>query len=351
MKPEYLYSEIKLDLHADVADWNRNQGCEDLLAVGTYQLDEATQIRHGALYTYTTTAAAAAREDEGMSLIERHTRGQLPGIFDLQWVPGSLCGSSSVVAIAFADGSLQFMDALTDATPMLSTSQLDDSMALTLDMIRHEDALKCTSSYSDGSVKVFHVAPDRIESIRCWQAHTLEAWVSTWSRSNETLGSIIYSGGDDALFQAWDVRSASQEPSRVFLDRKTHQAGVCWITDVESHPHMILTGSYDQHIRVWDWRNNTRPVCTAQCDTGGGVWRIKPHPRDSALLLTACMYNGFLIYRIEEQCNQFNIVECEHYPHQQSLAYGAAWSQNDHVATCSFYDNALHVWSPKTKPR
>lgn len=340
----YTHYEIKLDLHADVADWNRNEGREELLAVGTYELDETTQMRHGALYTFSHSTGDTPLKQERRVM-------DLPGIFDLQWVPGSLCESSTMVAVAFADGSVQFMDALSNDGKTLSTPSNDGAMALTVDTVQHKGSLMCASSYSDGCVNVFQVAPDRIERIQNWQAHSLEAWVSVWSRSRDSIGSIVYSGGDDALFQAWDIRDASQEPSRVFLDKKTHQAGVCWITEVESHPHMILTGSYDQNIRVWDWRSTARPVCTSQCDTGGGVWRIKPHPKDSTLLLTACMYNGFLVYRIDEKDNEVNIVECEHYPYQQTLAYGASWSQHGVVATCSFYDNLLHVWSPKTTPR
>lgn len=344
MTSEYPHYEIILDLHADVADWNRNQGCEGMLAVGTYQLDETTQVRHGALYTF-------SHHTSGPPLKERNRLSNIPGIFDLQWVPGCLDGSCTMVAIALADGSVQCIDALSDGVKHLSTPPCEEYMALTVDILRHQDEMMFTSSYSDGSIKIFQVAPDRIERIHNWQAHTLEAWVSTWSRSMDTLSSIVYSGGDDALFQAWDVRDTSHEPCRKFLDRKTHQAGVCWITEVESHPHMVLTGSYDQNIRIWDLRNNSRPICTSQHDTGGGVWRIKPHPKDSTLLLTACMYNGFLVYRIEEQGDSFYITECEHYPHQQTLAYGASWSQNGAVATCSFYDNALHLWCPRTAPR
>lgn len=41
-----------LDLNADCAEFCHTQGFRHLLAVGTYQLDEGVQKRHGRLYLY-----------------------------------------------------------------------------------------------------------------------------------------------------------------------------------------------------------------------------------------------------------------------------------------------------------
>lgn len=349
-----LYHEIKLDLHADVADWNPNPGYEGLLAAGTYQLDETNQVRHGKLYIYDVNEPIDCNQKDSLNssaVIDLPSQG----IFDLQWVPGELGGSQTVVAMALADGSVRLLD------PVSGHEEVEictcDSMALTIDTIRDQDgSLLCTSSFSDGGVRVFQYSNNGVHPLNDWKAHSLEAWVSVWSRVEDKKGRIVYSGGDDALFQAWDVR-IPESPGRLFLDKKTHQAGVCCISEMESDPNIILTGSYDECIRIWDWRNSSRPICTLEHRTGGGVWRLKPHPKDPRLLLTACMYNGFLVYRIASQGEDaWTMKECEHYPHQQTLAYGASWSHRqpgqDHsrslVATCSFYDNLLHIWSPST---
>lgn len=80
-----IYREIKLGLHADVAHWNANAGFEDLLVVGTYELDESVQQRLGTLYTF--------RVSENLDVVSEGEGMDLPGIFDLRWVPGSLKGS------------------------------------------------------------------------------------------------------------------------------------------------------------------------------------------------------------------------------------------------------------------
>lgn len=44
-----LHQERTLELNADSTEWCPTQGSRDLLAVGTYQLDEATSSRNGRL--------------------------------------------------------------------------------------------------------------------------------------------------------------------------------------------------------------------------------------------------------------------------------------------------------------
>ncbi len=110
-------------------------------------------------------------------------------------------------------------------------------------------------------------------------------------------------------------------------------------------------------------------VMWLQVNTGGGVWRLKWHPCDSHLLLAACMYAGFAVLRVDAASGTAGtaqrstlparpdnrIAVAERYPHHQSLAYGASWCAEvgeggqSLVATCSFYDRLLHLWSPGTR--
>ena len=270
------HADLTLELHADVADWNPNTGFQRLLAVGTYELDEATRLRHGRLYTYEVVLGRRDHpgvddddddddDDDGVgddrdsplskqsaTLRLAHTVGDLPGIFDLQFIqagasspsplpspspspspssspsspssPSFIGSRGTMVALALADGTVRIVDACSgDEAARSSVAQGSGApaMALYVDTIvssASSDSASLAVSYSDGSMCVHEATPaGRIAETHRWKAHSLEAWVATWSQSPSRRGNVIYSGGDDASFQAWDLRLSLihiSEPTR-----------------------------------------------------------------------------------------------------------------------------------------
>lgn len=65
------------------------------------------------------------------------------------------------------------------------------------------------------------------------------------------------------------------------------------------------------------------------------------------------MHAGFAVLRAKPTDSSLAVEE--EYPHQKTLAYGADWCREvapdgrSTVATCSFYDRLVHVWSPGVK--
>ncbi len=75
--------------------------------------------------------------------------------------------------------------------------------------------------------------------------------------------------------------------------RGAHGAGVTSIHPLASHPYLVLSGSYDCTLRVWDVRGGgRRPVVEHALELGGGVWRMQPNPQDASVWLMACMQEG-----------------------------------------------------------
>ncbi|GMP33785.1 hypothetical protein CsSME_00006950 [Camellia sinensis var. sinensis] len=179
---------------------------------------------------------------------------------------------------------------------------------------------------SDGSVSIISLLDSKLEIQQEWK--------------------------DDCKFSCWDLRDC---PSNLaFQNSKIHKMGICCITKSPSDPHTLFTGSYDEYLRVWDVRSISKPVNETSICLGGGVWRIKHHPSLPDLVLAACMHNGFAIVKIEGEKAEVIETYCKH----ESLAYGADWQRGEIcqegkrksgvVATCSFYDQLVRIWMPKS---
>lgn len=121
-------------------------------------------------------------------------------------------------------------------------------------------------------------------------AHDLEAWTLSFSSS----GTSIYSGGDDATLRFSglpaslnstntttsneDDEQEEQEDQQYVLtwqDRRAHNAGVTAILPLTSEQDILITGSYDDNIRVLYGPLQGRKQVLAEENLEGGVWRLK----------------------------------------------------------------------------
>jgi diphthamide biosynthesis protein 7 len=92
---------------------------------------------------------------------------------------------------------------------------------------------------------------------------------------------VLYSGADDCSFKGWDTRAPcgssssssgsetldndpAPEQAPIFSNRRSHGAGVCCISSHPRKQQLLVTGSYDETVRLWDVRSMQKPVETCQ---------------------------------------------------------------------------------------
>ncbi len=156
------------------------------------------------------------------------------------------------------------------------------------------------------------------------------------------------------------VLENSESHSVKWLDRKTHMAGVT--AAVALTEELVVTGSYDDHIRVISTGRSGKRQVLAEKNLGGGVWRIKvisPHtgmPDLSTkselrmIVLASCMHAGV---RLVEICRSledvWSLALIGRFEEHQSMNYASdalpvsEGSMRTFVSS-SFYDKLVCVW-------
>ena len=100
--------------------------------------------------------------------------------------------------------------------------------------------------------------------------HELEAWTVAFSSHGQTT---VYSGGDDSALLCSRQSDERHEFTMLWRDRKLHTAGVTAIVPLTHE--LVVTGSYDDHVRLVATPAVGRRRLLAECNLGGGVWRLK----------------------------------------------------------------------------
>ena len=104
----------------------------------------------------------------------------------------------------------------------------------------------------------------------------------------------------------------------------------------------FLTGSYDNYLRLFDYRDLKRPISEAELD--GGVWRILPRPQSgSTSFLMCCMQAGARLVS-KNKDSQALVRDYSFEPQEDNrLIYSGSWQSQNIAALCSFYEKTLYI--------
>ncbi|KAM9859008.1 diphthine methyltransferase isoform 2-T2 [Aulostomus maculatus] len=318
------------ELSADTVEWCPVSPHHNILACGTYQLQKGageeggTPSRTGRLYLF------EFRRDVSMRppLTELQSK-DTAAILDLKWCHVPVSGKA-VLGLAAATGELQLHSLLESQEGSCCLQTLSsqtvgaERLALSLDWSTgrmDSSDVRVVCSDSAGCISVLSLEEGSLMTVSQWKAHDFEAWISAFSYWDTQLA---YSGGDDCKLKGWDLRVGPSSPTFI---SKRHSMGVCSIHSNPHREHILATGSYDEHVLLWDGRNMKQPF--SETSMGGGVWRLKWHPTHPHLLLAACMHNDFHVLHCQpatEGSGSACPVVASYILHN-SLAYGADWSR------------------------
>ena len=347
--------------HADAVEC-----AESLVALCTYELDELTQTKAGTISLLVVDDGDS--DNPSWKLCTTHA---CAAVFDAKWRIDN--DGSRFLMSSTANAGVKLLEASSAESLRLvgaCTVAADSVSALSVSWLsRNGDAPAAIVSRSDGEICVVEVGDgSSLRQSRSIVAHALaNAPIEVWTvAANPFHSAVVWSGADDAMLKGWDLRTPCNTPT--FTAPHVHQSGVCCIAWHPHVEHIVATGSYDEHIRLWDDRVVGHGPVSVPFDTGGGVWRLKWHPHSSqhAALLAACMRGGFQVFDVSVAlgssggatnlpsnasagCLRRTALYLAH--ESEGLAYGVDWmaagSGLGRVASCSFYDHLLTLWKPE----
>lgn len=201
--------------------------------------------------------------------------------------------------------------------------------------------------------------------------HTLEAWTVSLSPNitpSEEANEVafrVFSGGDDSKLRfgtyRWNVSEDGLTGVIPAMEARGHDAGVTAILPLfvqEDGSELVVTGSYDENIRLFSVAPYSRPKNLTESGLGGGVWRLKLITLDrtsteteiwKAKILVSCMHTGARVVELFQPTHgghQFRVLS--RFEEHKSMNYGSdfqpGWKDNVSIVSTSFYDRLLCLW-------
>lgn len=337
----------------------------DIAIIGTYHLELGLN-RWGSIDVMKISPLTAK-----LTKIESHKTKN--AILDIKQCPQH----PDVIVSAHSEGNLIVWRLVDNHLTIQKEIAVDDDTSVLITSVHFSptDANQVVVTLTSGYAATVDLNTDAVQWLDT--AHELECWTANYS---QTVGPVVYTGGDDAKLIAHDLRTNEQ----IFAtNHRHHQAGVVAILSPtplwnSSHPHQLWTGSYDDHLRIFDLRvvNDSLfagipPTVAHEQNLGGGVWRLVPRPNLDEVL-ACCMYDGGRVISpgmaasvpptngapptttdIDPGAGAgsgdgFSVVKTFKGDHE-SMVYGGDWINDDQFITCSFYDKVVHVWNDKTR--
>ncbi|KAK6428531.1 hypothetical protein LTR95_015325 [Oleoguttula sp. CCFEE 5521] len=327
-------------------------------------------------------------------------------VLDIAWSPFAN-RDVPLLCVATSTGTLEFYNLILDALPptlaRTAVHGIADADALILDVVFHpSNAGIIGATVSNGDVVVCRSHDKTWEqassvSVKTIAHHSLEPWTLTFSNDGQNL----FSGGDDAMVQCIEIGDllrdedswgSSQEddetgmPAPLWSDRRAHGAGVTALLPitVEHDRKLLLTGSYDDHIRLLSMTGKGRREVIAELNLGGGVWRLEliklrqgadektrgsvsDRPTAVYTLLVSCMHAGARIVQLSQRTgdgveSHWEFEVQAQFTEHKSMNYGTAVQplatslsadresvdpaiKQRTIVSTSFYDKLLCVWN------
>jgi histone-binding protein RBBP4 len=204
-----------------------------------------------------------------------------------------------------------------------------------------DDKLLCLWDLEGGSKTV------DVQATSIRQGHTDVVEDVDWHRSYAHMfGSV----GDDSQLLIWDVRDATDKVSQRV--ERAHDGNINCLSFNPFNEFLVVTGSSDKTVKLWDLRNLNQSVTTFQGHQDG-VYQVLWSPFNECILGSCSSDRRVHVWDLSRIGDEQSPEDAEDGPPELLFIHGGhtakvsdfSWCSNDHWVVASVSeDNVLQVW-------
>lgn len=324
-----IIDSFKAVQNVDRIKFYNNSLCPKVTSLSAgYHLDPKTQIKKGGLFFFD----SHLEEQKQYELITDY------GILDLKYIKKD---ENILILTSNSDYSYSIFDIPNKVTHkhfIKDDEKKRDTCNNTLELVKGAEE-KCIFGTNDGNIHIFDVSKG--EELCSFNGHEYGIW-SLFSYDDK----VFYSGSEDATLKQWDIRV----PGKATSICKSYNAGVNYINTLSFNSNVLITGSYQEKIYLFDARKFPEELSSKRINHSS--WDIKQiNYKNENLLFISSTYDGVNIWTIDssltlEQKHSYPLDKEEKKFHS-TIVYGIdVRMEEDYidVLTCSFYDNLILHW-------
>eukprot|EP01116_Phalansterium_solitarium_P012909 TRINITY_DN2963_c0_g1_i1.p1 TRINITY_DN2963_c0_g1~~TRINITY_DN2963_c0_g1_i1.p1 ORF type:complete len:1237 (+),score=444.65 TRINITY_DN2963_c0_g1_i1:142-3852(+) len=140
----------------------------------------------------------------------------------------------------------------------------------------------------DGNVRVFDVSLPATTAARVLSGHTARVFNTVWS---PLLPNVLVSGSDDKTLRVWDARTGE---SKVLRGHTNNVRAILWNPEI---PWLLLSGSWDGTVRIWDTRTATQVDVVH--DHHADVYGLASHPARPFIVASCARDTTLRLWNLE----------------------------------------------------
>lgn len=256
------------------------------------------------------------------------------GIYDVAWSEVH----DNVLAGACADGSIKVVDVTKSGSPPVLSMVPHQAECNAVDWNIHIKAYICTAGW-DNRVTVCDVMKGSI--VRQWDFEKTRqpvCYESRWSPAKDGVFASVSGNGYLYVMDALDKRT------QPVLSIPAHAHEVLSVDWNKYRQNIIVTGSVDKTLRVWDIRKPAAPV-TQLFGHALAVRRVRTHPFSADIVASASYDMSMCLWDIST--NEIT----RRFDHHSEFVVGIDWSlfEENVIATTS-WDKSICSWDVGSAP-